>query len=212
MSIFHSRDRGRDRIVSALLDRELSDAEMERVSAAVEDNEDLRLCLERYRSVRRIVQSAAPPAPDPAEIEAAARRVREHVERTVRVRPMHPPWWRVSISVPVPVLSAAAAVILMVAVTATALIIRGDGTPASEPPGLAGLGASDRQINVQVNVDADHTERLLQWLNEQGHTQQITVQLPEQAQFQLRGDPVLIRREPADAGDLEIVPLEDEDE
>jgi len=69
--------------------------------------------------------------------------------------------------------------------------------------------APDRHINVQVNVDADHTEQLLQWLNEQGHAQQVTVQLPEQAHFQLRGDPVLVRRNADRAEDLRIVPMED---
>lgn len=212
MSIFRSDEYDRDVIVSALLDRELSAEEEQRVRSASGQDEAVRISLGRYTAVREILRSSAPTDLSPAETERTAERVRAHVERTIRVRPLRAPWWRTSVSLPLPLLSAAAAVIIMLAVTAATLAIREGESVPSPAPGLSAISSPDRPINVQVNVDVDHTDRLLQWLNEQGQAQQITVQLPDQVQFQFRGDPVLVRREPVPAEEYQIVPLEDDQE
>lgn len=215
MSIFRSSASQRDQILSALLDEELTDREAQRVNRALEQDDDLRRRHERLSLVKGALQGSGSTDLSATDLSAAADRVRMHVERTIRVRPLNPPWWRVNISLPVPVLSAAAVLIFVLAGALTFSTMQGNGptdSVAGERPGLAGIGIADRHINVQVNVDADHTDRLLQWLNEQSSSQQITVQLPEQAQFQLRGDPILVRREPSGAAELEIVPLEDGEE
>ncbi|TVR67344.1 MAG: hypothetical protein EA427_14045 [Spirochaetaceae bacterium] len=210
MSIFRSSKNQRDLIISALLDGELSPAEGEHVQAAAQRDEAVRESIERLTRVRAALHQAVPG--EDSRIAEAAERVRTHVERTIRVRPMHSPWWRTTIPLPVPLLSAAALLVIVLTGALTVMMIRPESPGPAEAPGLAAITAQDRRINVQVNVDAEHTDRLLQWLNEQGHTQQITVQLPEQAQFQLRGDPVLVRREPMHSEEFQIVPLEDEEE
>ena len=213
MSIFHSKTQQRDAILSALIDGELNVQEEKYVQDAMEHDKRVRGTLDRYEAIRTVMHDARSTLCVETDMDATAERVRRHVERTIRVRPMHPPWWRVSVSLPVPVLSAAAVVVLVLAGVLVMSISRVDSTPESAPlAGLIGPGAPDRHISVQVNVDAGHTEQLLQWLNDQGHAQQVTVQLPEQAHFQLRGDPVLVRRNPDQAEDLRIVPMEDEQE
>lgn len=221
MFTYRSKDLHRDQIVSALLDGELSAAEEQRVRQAAVSEEAVRRRIERYTLVREALHAAAPDRAGPEEISRASERVRAHIDRTIRVRPLDLPWWRTTVTLPVPALSAAAAVVVVLAgFLVFSLGARGGEFTGSQavageqqqPRDFASVAASDRQINVQVNVDGDHTDRLLQWLNEQGHNQQITVQLPEQAQFQLRGDPVLVRRPPRDDTELTIVPLEDEEE
>jgi anti-sigma factor RsiW len=210
MSIFHSKTQERDAILSALIDGELNAQEEKYVQNATEHDTRVHDTLNRYRAIRTVMHNARSALCAETDMDSTADRVRRHVDRTIRVRPMHPPWWRVSVSLPVPVLSAAAVVVLVLAGVLVMTVSRVDSTPESTPlAGLVGPGAPDRHINVQVNVDADHTEQLLQWLNEQGHAQQVTVQLPEQAHFQLRGDPVLVRRNADRAEDLRIVPMED---
>lgn len=213
MSIFHSKTHQRNAILSALIDGELSVQEEQYVQNATERDERVRATLDRYRAIRTVMHDARSSLCSETDMDATAGRVRRHVERTIRIRPMHPPWWRVSVSLPVPVLTAAAVVVFVLAGVLIMSLSRTDSVPESAPlAGLLGPGAPDRHISVQVNVDTDHTEQLLKWLNEQGHAQQVTVQLPEQAQFQLRGDPVLVRRDPHERNELRIVPVEDEQE
>lgn len=216
MSIFDRRTRRQDRIVSAYLDGELNGEEIMHVENLVEQDDPLRSRLDRYRRVADLLQNASASDVPAFEISEAAERVRSRIDRTIRVRPMHQPWWRVRVSLPVPVLSAAAVLVLVLAGALTMNVFRsgqsGTGDSVSASAGLTGVGSPERQVNVQVNVDADHTDRLLQWLNEQGQSQQITIQLPEQAQFQLRGDPVLIRREATEDQTLRIIPLMNDEE
>lgn len=211
MSIFRSNEQERDVAVSALMDGELNSLEEDHVRSALRVDAALQARLDRFARVRSALLEAAPKVPEGADFAVTADRVRAHVERTLRVRPMASPWWRTSVSLPVPLLSAAAVLILLLAGVLTATVFRPGSTDAAGA-GLAALSTQDHRINVHVNVDATHTDRLLEWLNEQGHTQQVTVQLPDQAVFQLRGDPVLVRREPVQPPLLEIVPLEDDPE
>lgn len=216
MSIFGNNRSRRDRIVSAFLDEELPASDKEYVETAVARDDSLEQLRDRYAGVKSVLQDSRWGSVSDRDVTDAAARVRAHIERTIRVRPLHPPWWRMQLSVPLPVLSAAAVVILVLAGVLAGTMLTpeaGSGPQTAVTPGLAGVGSPDRQINVQLNVESSQTEQLLQWLNEQSSNQQVTVQLPEQAQFQLRGDPVLIRRQSdGDTGvrdsDLQIVPLE----
>ncbi|MFO8044076.1 MAG: hypothetical protein R6U25_12810, partial [Alkalispirochaeta sp.] len=66
----------------------------------------------------------------------------------------------------------------------------------------------------------DQTEQLLQWLNERQSVETVTIQLPDTAQFQLRGEPVFLRPElpgedtmnAASDETFDITPLEESEE
>lgn len=155
------------------------------------------------------------------DIDAASARVAAHIERTIRVRPLQLPWWQRSLAVPTPLLATAAAVVILLASFTFATVFHGTGAPHHEVargelvPDMPSFLGGDRPVNVQVTVDPSQTDQLLRWLNDHADSQQVTIQLPEQARFQFRGDPVMIRPErsgSSDARDLEIVPLEDEGE
>ena len=45
-------------------------------------------------------------------------------------------------------------------------------------------------MNVQVQVNGNESDMLMRWLEEQNQVGNVTIQLPETAEFQLRGEPV----------------------
>ncbi|SIP88050.1 hypothetical protein SAMN05920897_10197 [Alkalispirochaeta americana] len=206
MFIFQSRLARQEEVISALVDGELPPEEEELLRRDLPRKEGLEERMIRHRALQRAL-SGTPPESDLCD--EAQKRVHEQVFRTLRVRPFRTPWWQQSLSVPLPVASAAVAVFLLAGLLATGLF-QGASVPGqdgSARQGLAGLSLEDRNIHVQVNVDATQTEQFLQWLNDQGQAQQLTIQLPEQARFQFRGDPVMVRRDPVH--DLEILPLDE---
>ncbi|MCG8478248.1 MAG: hypothetical protein MI724_04060, partial [Spirochaetales bacterium] len=128
------------------------------------------------------------------------------------------PWWNRSLRLPMPV--AAASFVTLVALSAVVVYLI--GVVDSYPRGFAEMAGVGQALNLQVNVDGEHTDELLRWLHQQEELDQVMIRLPDSAEFQMFGAPVLMRSDlpvtapddPVDADDgiLSIVPLEDIEE
>lgn len=117
-------------------------------------------------------------------------------------------WWQRSISLPLPVAAAASILFLVMTI---GLIIN-PGVLSNDPP-TAGLIAGTNPVNVQVQVNGAESDLLLKWLEEQNQVGNVTIQLPDHAEFQIRGEPVLLKPENDllrhdDSEQFEIVPME----
>jgi predicted sulfurtransferase len=115
-----------------------------------------------------------------------------------------------------PVAATAAVAVMMFAVILANVIDSPDAAGTQQQTAGTVAERAD-SVNVQVTVSTDQTDQLLQWLNDQKSVETVTIQLPDTAQFQLRGEPVFLRPElpgervPDSATDdsFGIIPLED---
>ncbi|MDA3950355.1 MAG: hypothetical protein PF508_14200, partial [Spirochaeta sp.] len=115
-------------------------------------------------------------------------------------------WWQRSVALPLPVIAAASALFLVMAVG----LVLNPGVLSNQYRTVSDLG-SNAPVNVQVQMNGSESDMLLRWLEEQNQVGNVTIQLPESAEFQLRGKPVLMRPESPDDGtdeEFEIVPME----
>lgn len=216
MSIFRSNPQSAD--LSALLDNELPHRSAEMIEAAVGDDTLDGRELRRLQRVHTLLES---PPISSDEIAAAQARVRLRLDRSLRGvyhRDLRP-WWERSVTIPMPVAATAMVALLMLAVILASRIAPFGGAGASQE--TAGeIAQRAESLNLQLNVNGDQTEQLLQWLNERQSVETVTIQLPDTAQFQLRGEPVFLRPElpgeetmNATADEtLEITPLEESEE
>jgi hypothetical protein len=173
----------------------------------------------QLRGVEALLRDSLPV--DPAVISRARERVRSRLDqslsgsgqRTISRRS----WWDRGVTLPMPVAVAAAAALVMM--IGAALLAAGPGLMPgrSDVASVAERARAAETLNLQVQVDIAETEELLRWLNRQEALETVTIQLPESAQFQLRGEPVLLRpNAPAESSSRDdefvIVPLEDAQE
>lgn len=188
MSIFRNDQLPRD--LSAVLDGELGPASARRVQSWVDATAEGREARDRLMRVHRVLQAASP-EPGAAEQDRAAARVYERLERS-RLRAQRVPrpgWWDRSVSLPLPVVASAAVVFLVLA-GMMAMVVPRLQTPQES---VADMVSRAESLNLQVTVGGEETEQLLQWLNEQQSLETVTIELPDSAEFQLRGSPVLLR-------------------
>lgn len=216
MSIFRSNPQSAD--LSALLDNELPHPSAEMIEAAVGEGALDRRELHRLQRVHTLLES---PQISSDEIAAAQARVRLRLDRSLRgvYRRDLQPWWERSVTIPMPVAATAMVALLMFAVILASRIAPLGGAGASQE--TAGeIAQRAESLNLQVNVNGDQTEQLLQWLNERQSVETVTIQLPDTAQFQLRGEPVFLRPElpgedtmdAASDESFDITPLEESEE
>lgn len=204
-----SKDNFRQQAVSALFDGELSSQETQLIQEAIQADGQLKHFHQTIQSIHTQIQQSVP---DESVVRQSQDSVLQHVQRTIRVRPVETPWWQQTFNVPVPLMAAATVVFVL---SLGLLVARQSISEAPEvrsaSANLSELGVSDRNVNVQVHVDSANTEKLLQWLNSQVDSQQVTIQLPDQAFFQLQGEPVMVRPEIIPEP-LRIIPMEDYEE
>ena len=218
MSTFHgdldSPNRSRRmREYSAYLDGELGPASVKSVERALSDGTIPRDRARTYRHIHDTLQ-----ATDAAEVrvvDAARARVYARLESAVSAGVPVRPWWNRTVRLPMPI--AAAAAVALVALS-TAIVYLA-GVVDSYPRGFAEMAGIGQALNLQVTVDGEHTDELLRWLNRQEELEQVMIRLPDTAEFQMFGAPVLMRSDlpatvpdydtPAVAGDdiPSIVPL-----
>jgi len=125
--------------------------------------------------------------PEP-DMEISKERVLQRLQWTIEVRnarEYRTPWWQIDVHLPLPAVVAAAAVILVFAYLVIGPIHRDSVTDIAHAP---------ESVDIRVHVDAEHTTELLDWLNSQ-EVGNITIQLPDNAEFSLQGEPVLLRPE-----------------
>ena len=225
MSIFRSDSPSAD--LSALLDNELSPQDARELAAALHEGSHE---LQEYTRTEQIHSMLAASQISDDQIAAAQARVRGRLERSIRAVHQRDQraWWERSVVIPMPVAATAMIVLMLFAVILASRFAAPGTTIASGAPRSAAGEIADRaeSVNVQVTVNGDQTEQLLQWLNERQSVETVTIQLPETAQFQLRGEPVFLRPElPGEqrtdssgygegsaAEQFEITPLEESEE
>lgn len=202
MSIFRSEHSGTAADISAYHDDELSPAAKRAIAAQLASSPARRRELDR---LQRVSDSLGTGEVSRHEIEVAAERVRERLNRSLRGRHIGGGIWSRRVRIPMPLVAAAAGV--MVALSA-AVVVLAWPRDSAQPYTVADLTDSDRNLNLEVHVDSLESEALLRWLTEQGRLEQVTIQLPDQVEFQRRGEPVLLRRSEENAEEeLEIVPM-----
>lgn len=223
MSTFHDdpHNRGlsrRMREYSAYLDGELGPASSKSVERAVLDGTIPDDRARTYRHIHQTLQGA-----DPEErhaTDAARLRVYARLERSIAAGARSRPWWNRSVRLPMPV--AAASLVTLVALSSVIVYLA--GVVDSYPRGLADIARGGHALNLQVHVDGEHTDELLRWLNQQEQLDQVMIRLPDSAEFQMFGAPVLMRSDLAvtvpshdspidsDSEIFSIMPLEDVEE
>ena len=223
MSTFHSDHHDhalsrRMREYSAYLDGELGPASSKSVERAVADGTIPYDRAQAYRRIQRTLQTN-----DPAQahrIDAARERVYARLEHSLAAGAEARPWWARSVRLPMPV--AAASLTALVALSAVVVYL--SGVVDSYPRGFADMAGGGHALNLQVHVDGEHTDELLRWLNQQEQLDQVMIRLPDSAEFQMFGAPVLMRSDlaatvPAYGGAVDgdsevfsIMPLEDVEE
>ena len=202
MSIFRNRSHTD---LSALVDDELGPRSARDLRASLDAGHTSRDEYDRIRAVSQIVRVHRMDA----DVDAAERRVRARLERSLAGAWGAPRrlWWERTVSLPMPVVATAALVLLFFAV---AVVDRFPGTH-SAAAGVPQIAGNAETLNLQVNVNASQTEDLLRWLNDQNSLETVTIRLPDSAQFQLRGEPVIMRpglpgeTDATDEGDAEPV-------
>ncbi len=220
MSTFHGDPNHRTlsmrmRQYSAYLDGELGPASAKSVERAVSDGTIPEDRVWAYRRVHSALQANEPV--DAQTVDAARVRVYARLENSISAGVRTRPWWNRSLRLPMPV--AAASVVALV--TLSAVVVYLAGVVDSYPRGFAEMAGVGQALNLQVNVDGEHTEELLRWLHQQEELDQVMIRLPDSAEFQMFGAPVLLRSdltatvpdyaEPAEDDNdvLSIMPLED---
>lgn len=207
MSIFRSNPQSAD--LSALLDNELPPRSAEIVETALHHGTLDPEHLKRLTHVHALLD--AQPVP-PQQIAAAQQRVRLRLDRSIHAvhRRDQRSWWERSVTIPMPIAATAVVAIMLFAVIFAGRMTAPGG--AGTPQQTAGeLAQGAETLNLQVNVNGDQTEQLLRWLNDRQSVETVNIQLPDTAQFQLRGEPVFLRPElPGESFD--ITPLEELDE
>ncbi|MEX2444733.1 MAG: hypothetical protein WD492_14095 [Alkalispirochaeta sp.] len=216
MSIFRSNPQSSD--LSALLDNELPPRSARMLEDALQNGTRAPHEFDRIEKIHSFLTSQETSA---EEIAAAQERVRVRLDRSIRA--VHHrdqrPWWERSVTIPMPVMATAMVAVMMFAVI-LASRIAAPGASGSPQQTAGTIADRAESVNVQVNVNGDQTEQLLRWLNDRNSVETVTIQLPDTAQFQLRGKPVFMRpelpgeraSEPTADDTFAITPLEDPEE
>jgi anti-sigma factor RsiW len=191
-----------NRDISAYFDGELSGVRNLEVERALDSSAQAQLA--RYRNLGELLHGFA--ELEPPDSASAEIRVWQKLQRSITGIEPGVRWWKRSVVLPVPLVVAASLFVgLLVGVV-------GGGVISS--PSVPAL-AQASGVDLHIQVEAQHTAELLAWLDSQQEVQQVSIQLPDSAQFQFRGEPVLaraadLRRGSSDdsvSGELQIVPL-----
>lgn len=188
--------------INAYLDGEISPVESDRIKQTIAEDERLSAELGRLDSVHRLLRDDRErmSREEILETQTAILSRLQHSVRGLRVRRS---WWESDVRLPLPVAAAATVAFLLM----TTMFVVQSARPARPDAGtIVGEGA----VNLQVNVD--DTDALLSWLNQQEAVNNVTIRLPEQAEFYLRSAPVLMRRDESGGGFLPVPPMHTSDE
>lgn len=179
--MFTSQDNGAE--ISAYFDRELS-ADKRRACEAQMSAID-REILERYTRTSQLLRMAEV---DPARVAESERAVWQRLQRSMPTVHNHRRWWLRSIPIPVPVLA------LALLVFGVMIGVVGAGRGGSQAnSAIAELAGSRAGVDVRIQVEAEHTPQLLEWLNQQQQVRDVKIELPDTGPFSFRGQPAYFR-------------------
>lgn len=191
--------------ISAYLDGEMSPTEQDRLRREIEADAEISAEVRRLAAVDAVLRRDRSSVLK-REVRDAQDLVRARLQTSTRGLTIHRPWWETEIRLPVPIAVAATAAFLLMTVM---FVLQSNRVV---PTNAGALAAGEGTVNVQVNVDGDDTDALLAWLNRQETFNNVTIQLPEQAEFQLRSAPVLMRRDETGERLMPVAPMHSSDE
>lgn len=207
MSIFRNNDLT-DIELSLVIDGEATPAQEQRIKEKIDRDPEYTASYKRLSGISDLLSKDL----SPKSVTVSQDRVRDRLVASVGATfPSatldRGSWWQRSVSLPLPVIAAATVLFLVMAVG----LMMNPGVLSNQEY-TAGHLASERSVNVQVQVNGEESDLLLRWLEEQNQVGNVTIQLPEHAEFQLRGEPVLMKPGDTsasnDESEFEIVPLE----
>lgn len=199
-----------DTALSRYLDGEMLPHERARTEERIRKEPDTEHLYRRFETLSTVLTEA----PTDSLVGSASERVRRRLEwelarhHVAESRGPSFAFWHRSLSIPFPVVAAASVLLLVMAVG----LIVSPIIPSSSGRTVADFADSRAPVHVQVQMGGSESDMLMRWLEEQDSVGHVTIQLPEHAEFRLRGEPVLIRPDfldqPSEEEEYEIVPLE----
>ncbi|MCX7786559.1 MAG: hypothetical protein N2442_02535 [Spirochaetes bacterium] len=167
----------KEELLSVYIDEELSKEAMEAGTAHLEEWPQCMAIVSRYRRVQGKLKKDLPMEWD---VESIQQRMAIELERYRRTT--HPFWHK---KVRIGWVAVAASFAFILGGTLSYTLLR------PKDPDLASFLASHKSLNVTINVK--NMKQLLDILNHQQGIREITIQLPENPQFEFRSEPVFIR-------------------
>ncbi len=164
-------------LLSIYIDGELSKEAMEAVSAHLAECPACEGAVSEYRRVQERLRGEPLPEPDVDSIKKRIAVELEHYRRTP-----HPFWTR---KVRIGWVAAAASFAFILGGAFSYTLLRPKSLDATS------FLESHKSLNVTINVK--NMKQLLDILNYQQGIREITIQLPENPQFEFRSEPVFIR-------------------
>lgn len=172
-------------VLSAYLDGEVPEEFRADIQQAIESHPSVRAEYDELVDLRRKLLDA----PMPSVSESAVRSWMRVSHRAISPSRSTPN--RRIVRVPLPAMAAAAVFfVAAVAVLAWSLL-----RPA---PTVEDYLASGRDVDVTINVEGTQMESVLEWLASQNMLGEVNIQLPDEHQFSIVGEPVFVK--PADYG------------
>jgi len=174
-------------VLSAYIDGEVPGEFRDRIERSIQDNESVRREYEELKDLRRALLDA--PMPD---VSSSAVRSWMHVSHRM-IAPSHGQRRARLVRLPMPAVAAAAAVfVAAVAIMVWSFVRAGAATTAED------YLASGRDVDVTISVEGSQMESVLEWLASQNMLGEVNIQLPEEHEFTIVGEPVFVK--PADYG------------
>jgi anti-sigma factor RsiW len=173
-------------LLSAYLDGEVPERFRSAIEDAIRSNDTVRREYEELHRLRQRLHDASEP-----DLSHSAERSWVRLNQRMIGTGRTSPWTR-ALRVPVP----AAAAALVVFVAAVAVLVWSLVRPAHGPTSAEEYLARGSDVDVTISVEGSQMESVLDWLATQNMLGEVNIQLPEEQQFRIVGEPVFVM--PAD--------------
>lgn len=146
---------------------------------------DDRAVLARYEAVTKTLREDSIEA---ERLSAAEFAVWQRLQRSMPTVHSRARWWRRTVAIPVPLL---ASTVLLLGVLIGVLGTR--DTAGHAVASVTDLAPAGTGVDVRIQVEAENTAQLLEWLNQQNQVREVRIQLPDTGPFAFQGQPAYLR-------------------
>ncbi|GAB4371627.1 MAG: hypothetical protein Kow009_07860 [Spirochaetales bacterium] len=168
-------------LLSSYVDEELPESTMRTLASHLSECPVCRRIVSQYRKVREILSDeSVQPDLKECDIQASQQRIAIELERYRRVP--HPFWSR---KVQVGWAALAASIALVLGGILSFALLR--------PRSNDAVSYLESHPSLDITINVKNMKQLLEILRSQQGIREITIQLPEQPQFEFRSEPVFIR-------------------
>ena len=170
-----------EKLISAYIDNEVSSPWKEELEKELEQSPEDQRLLDQYRSLQTLFKNDLD-VPDTAQSkERVYHRIKEKIERKRNKKPI----LKRKLNIPLPLAAAAAAAIIFLAgALSYSLLSR------QKADDYISLGEG-RSLNLTIKVE--DVEQLMDVLYSRDMLREITIELPDSPQFQILGEPKLLK-------------------